>query len=279
MEDVGLDPPYDLARDGKWTIDRMREYGKTGASLNGDDSYLPFDEAGNCRYGYGTHSGLYDALIFGMGGRYVTVSGDDVVFNADSDKMYSIYDKIAALASTDGISLRLPSSGNFQCRDIFMAKRSMMCTETLGCVVNLRQMNDDYGILPVPKYDETQEEYISFVARWGTTLMVVPSTASDLERTGVILDALAYDSRQCLMEPYYKSYLTQKGARNEDSAEMLSIISRTRTIAPDLAYGWTSEIRAAVEPITTGDSALASKIASKKDKCIAKIEKGLEKYQ
>lgn len=30
----------------------------------------------------------------------------------------------------------------------------MICSETLGCISNLRDMKDDYGVIPVPKYDE-----------------------------------------------------------------------------------------------------------------------------
>ena len=72
--------------------------------------------------------------------------------------------------------------------------------------------------------------------------MVVPSSVSDLSRTATILDAMAYDSHINLMEPYYNAYLMQKGPRNDDSAEMLCIISRTRTLASDVILGWTSYI-------------------------------------
>lgn len=280
MTDVGLELPYDLVRQGKWTVDRLAEYGKAGATLNGDESYLPIAADGSCRYGFGTHFGMIDAFIYGSGGRFAWIEDGKPVFGADSEKMYGIYEKVGALASTDGCVLCFEKADGMSDLDAFLRGRAMICSETLGCISNLRDMKDDYGVIPVPKYDEAQEDYISLLANWGTTLMVVPSSVSDLSRTATILDAMAYDSHISLMEPYYNAYLMQKGTRNDDSAEMLGIISRTRTLASDVILGWTSDIETAlINTLNTGDTAVASKIAALKDKSIAKIEKDIEKYE
>ena len=39
LDDLGLDAPYQLVRDGKWTFDRFSEYMKAGTNLNGDESF------------------------------------------------------------------------------------------------------------------------------------------------------------------------------------------------------------------------------------------------
>ena len=162
----------------------------------------------------------------------------------------------------------------------FLEGRSLYMFEPLGYTKLMRDLDFDYAVLPMPKYDEAQEDYISLLANWGTTLMVVPSSVSDLSRTATILDAMAYDSHISLMEPYYNAYLMQKGTRNDDSAEMLGIISRTRTLASDVILGWTSDIETAlINTLNTGDTAVASKIAALKDKSIAKIEKDIGKYE
>lgn len=119
-------------------------------------------------------------------------------------------------------------------------------SETLGHIAGLRDFNDSFGVLPVPKYDESQDGYRSMMATWGTLMTTIPATASDPERTGVILDALAYDSHMNLLEPYYETYLTQKGARNEDSADMLQIVRDTRVINVGSMYGWTTSVLSSI---------------------------------
>ncbi|MFQ9149534.1 MAG: hypothetical protein ACLR5G_15305 [Eubacteriales bacterium] len=49
-EKLGLDLPYQLVRDGKWTLDAIGTYMKSAASLNGDDSFT-WNTDGHCVYG------------------------------------------------------------------------------------------------------------------------------------------------------------------------------------------------------------------------------------
>jgi ABC-type glycerol-3-phosphate transport system substrate-binding protein len=39
MTDLGLEFPYQLVRDGKWTLDKLYEYAGVAANLNGEESF------------------------------------------------------------------------------------------------------------------------------------------------------------------------------------------------------------------------------------------------
>lgn len=54
-EKLGLDLPYQLVRDGKWTLDAIGTYMKSAASLNGDDSFT-WNTDGHCVYGIANRS-------------------------------------------------------------------------------------------------------------------------------------------------------------------------------------------------------------------------------
>lgn len=108
----------------------------------------------------------------------------------------------------------------------------------------------------------------------GTLMTTIPASASDPERSGVILDALAFDSYKNLMEPYYETYLNQKGARNKDSAEMLKIIRETRVINVGQMFGWTGSVTSSITSLVEkGDASVASAIAKAKPS----IEKSIDK--
>ena len=265
LDDLKLEYPYELVRSGKWTIDRLNEYAKAGALQGSADSFEPYNIDGDARYGFASHHDFPLALIFGAGESFIEVENGKAVFNADSERMFGIYDKIAALTAEKGAyynwDFNLPTNAATE----FIKGRFVMCSETLGYLSKLREMKESFGVLPVPKYDEAQEEYHSIIASWGTLMTTVPATASDPERTGIILDALAYDSYRNLREPYYNTYLTQKGVRNDDSAEMLEVIRKSRGFAADIAFGWSSNIANSVKAqLKVGDASVASTIESLK---------------
>lgn len=282
FEELGFELPYDLVRNGEWTIDKLTEYCVAAADLNGQDSFK-YNESGSANYGIITHSQIVQTLLFGGDVTLIDQSGDIPVFDGESDRAYSLYEKIATLLGTEGAHVDRDKEGgvdtdqNSFCRSAFKTGRFMFMSETLGHIAGLRDFNDSFGVLPVPKYDASQDGYRSMMATWGTLMTTIPATASDPERTGVILDALAYDSHMNLLEPYYDTYLTQKGARNEDSAEMLQIVRDTRVINVGSMYGWTTSVLSSITTqLENGNSAVSSVIASAKSSIEALITKTME---
>ena len=105
----------------------------------------------------------------------------------------------------------------------------------------LRDVKDwNYGVLPYPKYSETQDHYYSRVVdAW---LHVVPKSCSDIDRASVILEALASGSSQYVFPAYYEKVLKYQIMRNPQDIEMLELIRAHRTF--DLAdVTWAKEIR------------------------------------
>lgn len=278
FDELKLEYPYELVKGGKWTLDRLNEYAKAGALQGSADSFEPYDIDGDSRYGFASHHDFPLALIFGAGESFIKVVNGKAIFNADSEKMFDIYTKIAALTGEKGAyynwDFNLPTNAAKE----FMKGRLMMCSETLGYLSTLREMDGSFGVLPIPKFDEGQSDYHSIIASWGTTMTTIPATSSDPERTGIILDALAYDSYINLREPYYNTYLTQKGVRNDESADMLEIVRSSRGFASDIAFGWSSGIANAVKgQLKLGNASVASLIESQKSAAMKLAEDSLAK--
>ena len=143
----------------------------------------------------------------------------------------------------------------------------MFMAEVLGHISNLRDNEANFGVVPIPKLDEAQKDYHSLIGSWGTLMTTIPRSCADLERSGMVLDMMAYESSISLLEPYYNTYLTQKGVRDNDSADMLQIVRTTRTINVGKMFGWTTSMinsinlsQAAGE--ASQSSALASAVSS-----------------
>ncbi|MFA6948685.1 MAG: hypothetical protein WCQ72_06870 [Eubacteriales bacterium] len=278
LDNLGLDVPYDLVRDGKWTLDRLIEYTAAASDINSDDSFKYDAVSGTAQYGMLSHDQLMNVMLFGADEKLVSFDDGSPVYTGNTDRFYSVCSKITQLTAPDGqyidrtlVKLATPTNNSVL---EFKNNRFLFVSETLGHIKDLRDFESEFGVLPMPKYEETQDAYYSMIATWGTLLTTIPVTNGDTERTGVILDVLAYDSYKTLMEPYYETYLTQKGARDEDSAEMLRIIRDSRTLNVGVLFNWTSDV------LTKLDAALCkgnSDVASIVEKQLAKIESNMEK--
>ena len=94
----------------------------------------------------------------------------------------------------------------------------------MASAINYRDTEVDIGILPYPKYDEAQEDYVSL--DWGG-LMCIPTTIGNPDLTGAALEVLAYESANEVLPAYYDVLLEGKLARDTDTVAMLDILFDT----------------------------------------------------
>ncbi|MBE6611222.1 MAG: extracellular solute-binding protein [Ruminococcaceae bacterium] len=285
FEKLGLEDPYQVVRDGKWTMDKLTEYVSQSANLNGQETFK-FDQTnGTAEYGVVSHNLFMEGLILCFGENLLDESGDMPVFVEANERLVTAFEKITALTKPDGYYLDRDSDGIQGGADRisveFKKGRTLFMSETLGHIANLRDGSFDFGILPMPKLDEKQENYISLTGSWGTLMTTIPKSCSDPERAGKVLDMMAYESSISLIEPYYDTWLTQKGVRDEESAEMLQIIQDTRTINIGKMFGWTTSLTnsSLIVLLAMGNPDVTSKMAAQKDSINAAIAKTYEAFE
>jgi hypothetical protein len=104
----------------------------------------------------------------------------------------------------------------------FMDGHTLFFNCTFKKVSDLRSIETDFGIIPYPKYTAEQDKYYTRVE--GGNPGVVPTTVSDLQMVGTVLEALNAESAKIVIPAYYDVALKLKHARDEDSAEMLDLI-------------------------------------------------------
>lgn len=106
-------------------------------------------------------------------------------------------------------------------------------------VENYRNMDADFGILPMPKYDTAQETYYHTVnSNTCSTIEIPVSSAVDTEFTGIIIEAMSAESTYTIREAYYEINLGTKITRDEESKVMLDIIFSTRIYDIGEIYNW-----------------------------------------
>jgi len=222
INDFGLDNPYELVNGGRWTIEEMKIMGITvAADINGN---AVDDEAD--RYGYTSWQSIAgQALMTGVGAPLsIKKNIDDIpIFDLDREYFFSRYETVAALLNDNkGFKNPLGDSSNQGGFAQFTAGNVLFYNETMSNAKSLRSMETDFGIIPMPKYHEAQEAY--YMMAGNPYFMLVPVTNSNLDRTGIMMESLAYESMNTVSKSFYDILLTGKVIRDNNSKPMLDII-------------------------------------------------------
>jgi len=237
LKDHEMETPYDIVKRGDWTFDKLMEMGrKVSKDLNGDSKMYIKDDM----FGYILQGDTAASFIVSGGEKIVSKDADDrPVITFGSERCYRITDKLSEMLSDTDNSVNLHSfEGKFPIYDeqvkMFSENRALFSWIRMRIVERLRGMEMDFGIIPCPKLEKEQKEYITNNNPHTGAGVSIPVTAGDVERTGMILEDLCAESRYTLKPAYYEINLRGKYARDDESQEMLDII--LSNIAYDIGY-------------------------------------------
>ena len=91
---------------------------------------------------------------------------------------------------------------------------------------SFRDMQDDYGVLPMPKFDEAQDDYYTTFDNTAS-LVVVLSTCQDTEKVGATLELMAAEAYKQVTPAYFEICLQGKYSDSPEDAEMYDRILKT----------------------------------------------------
>lgn len=277
IQDYSVENPYQLVRDGKWTWDKLYEIGKS----------VTIDLDGNSVIDQNDQIGLFTQNVFlqtaiTSAGEILTPknSADLPEFAPNSEKVSSIIDKIIPIFKDKNCSMvsdDIAAQYNNVYFDFTMPKfrdgQIMFLMNQLLLSFELRSMDADFAILPIPKISESQEKYGTIITDQWCTFTLVPVTCTDVERTGTILQAMGYYSQQYVMPAYYDVTISNKVMRDEESAEMLKIILDNRCYDLSLYYNWGGLSAMFQKMVSNGSNSWASDL----DKNETVIKKDIQK--
>ena len=230
FDELGYDYPYEMVKDGDWTFDEFSYLAKKGgADLNGDGVMDPEVD----QYGFRAEQWEAPMNILYTGGQKIYDKDDEgnLQLTLYSTKTVEIYDEFFSLMNNASCILFSNATG-YKGSGMFSEGRAMFTDTELRHAQTLRNMDDDFGILPYPKFDEA-DNYAT-ATNGGSHLLVIPITVSDVERTGAITEALCAIGSRDVIPAFYEKSLKTKYARDEESEDMIDIIRASRIY--DIGY-------------------------------------------
>ncbi len=232
IADNGMEEPYELVRGGKWTIDVFTKMIQDiSADIDGDGEFTTND-----LYGFITTSAYQNGFFYASDLKYINSDADTGLHLAlDVEKATLLLEKTNYIYHGGNVTWMSPGGQEGVGKDMFMQNGGLFYGEVMSYIVNMRAMDTDFGVIPIPKWDEAQENYKTYVNNISST-MVIPLNCPDPERLSAILEMIAVTSRMYVTPAYYDVALSGKFTRDEESAEMLEIIRRHRVYDFGMTY-------------------------------------------
>ena len=217
----GLDDIYDTVREGGWTLDALISATADGCrDLDGDGSFGDKDF-----YGFLSSYGAIGIFSTSGGQSVLSVSDDGAVtLEIFSDRMQSIVEKTYKLAFDNNSSYIVDNSLEPTIAKMFAAGSSLFYSGFFSDpLLYFRDMDDDFALIPFPKYDESQERYYTSISG-GNGLLGVPKTIANPEMTGLVTEALALESYLSVRPAVLETVMVGKLLRDTASEEMFNLI-------------------------------------------------------
>lgn len=256
--DYNLDSVNETVLDGSWTWEKMNAAARDVSNdVDGDGKMTQSDA-------YGVACQNDAAYIYYHAAGLLTCETDSEgypEFVLGEEKNLVVMQEIYDIMNDTGLFFNRQTYGMsvLDAITMFIENRVLFLIRPVQTMLALRDMQADFGIIPMPKYSESQDDYHSAVNPYTAVLLCLPKVMGDVERSSAVIESLAADSRYEVMPAFYDLVIGRKLVRDEQSTEMLDRIFSARVY--DIGCIWNfGDFLTGI--ITKFDQPVASNIAS-----------------
>ena len=242
FDDAGQKYLYEYVDNGTWTLDKQISLTPLFHRDNGDNIQDEEEDV----YGFiSTYHISVDPYWSSCEVDILKTNEDgefEIIF--ETSKLFDVAEKVLTLYhKTDDsayIVKNLPYDGHMdRVCDLFAEGKAAMATVRIMGLEreNVRSMTDKFGIVPMPKFDETQKEYHSMLHDQFTVISV-PTTVKGnrLDEVGAVLEALSSAAYRIVKPVYYEETLRTKIAQDQQSSLMMEQIINSLTTDSGIFY-------------------------------------------
>lgn len=276
LSDYNLDNPYELVDNNNWTID---EFARLAKSVSEDiDGNSEYDE--NDLYGFiASHGTSGASLTIAMGVTPLDIHSDGTFeMIMTSEKNQIILEKIVDITTSISTYMITDYSKENDIARLFAKGNGLFYSGFLTDAYQFfRDMEDDYGLLPFPKYDSNQNKYLTTVSG-GTGLLGIPKSVNSTDITGHVTEALAIESYSYVYPAVFETVMSHKLLRDEESERMYKIIMDGLDINFARTFKYEPYVDVMSNLVAKDSSELTSAVETTKSAAQAHFEKVIAVY-
>ena len=271
---TSADDMYNLVKEGKWTIDKAIEI--TSPIYEDLDGNGQRDASDRYGFGYSIWNAA-DVWLAAFDQPICKTSDEGVEMTFMTDKTTAIVEKLCKWHYDTNCFFNYPNiyEEETRMRDgtlVFAPIRFKACFDAL------RDMEDPYCMIPYPKWDEAQAQYLTNADDKFTVFSVPLTAVNSLDFVGTIYEALSAESYKTVYPTYYDTALKGKYSSDPTTAEMVDLIMAGRNF--DFSFQFAESCFKQIpywvrQALQSNDPNIASKYASIQKALNKSIEKTL----
>ena len=249
-----LESPYELVRNNQWTLDKFAEMARAVKNdVDGGGTVDTEDIVGFFR-----ESGQFNSLIVAMGESYFKMDENGLpvyTFLQDSESVTKM-EAVSNLLIEDGLTIdihKFTDYGGYSnrftyARSLFASGKHLFTIGGSLVISEFADMEDEFGILPMPKWNSEQTRYYHTLDPQ-CAMIGVPNTKVDATDIGYMMEYFSYEGRENLSPTFKDRMLKRRYAQDKDSGDMLDIIYANKCFDIGYVGNWGSIL-------SVGDSAV-----------------------
>lgn len=240
--DVGQPFLYEEVENGTWTLDKQISLIPLFHKDNGNGVQDEKDDVfGLVSCDYVSTDPYWSSCMVDI----IKKNGDgDYEFVFDSGKLHDVGEKVLRLFyetdnGTYDYKMETENTEQYKIRDMFARGGAAMATIRILELENdmIRGMEQEFGVVPMPKFDENQKEYRTLLHDQFTVLSILTTVQGErLDEVGAVLEAMASISYKTVRPAYYETTLRTQIAKDPQSAEMFDLIIDNIYIDAGIVY-------------------------------------------
>lgn len=216
-----------LALNGEWTVDRMTE-------MIADFDHYTMKTNSKDSFGLGYEkNGMIDALALGMTAGFAEEFQGKGYILVNSGNMERASQGIHALTKLDS-SVEYEDNDGANAMAAFAEGKLLFTINRIGLAEHFITDSDQFKLLPMPKYDSKQTNYITAVDENCTVFGIVYCT-DKIEQASAVLSLCKERSFGFALR-YYETVLKQSLKRYNDDRKMIELI--VSSVKADFGYAW-----------------------------------------
>ncbi|MCL2097123.1 MAG: extracellular solute-binding protein [Oscillospiraceae bacterium] len=231
LQTLGLESPYAMVEENRWTIDILSDIVRECYSDTNGDAARDVEDT----YGFTSDAwGSAYAWMWALGNRATSKDPEtglpyyDLFTERNASSLNKVHDLFynnpgSAVTNARGNSINFRGLGDQAY--LFSQGNTLFMLDRVGvlCTPDYRNAPFEFGIVPIPKYDESQAKYLTMINEHASA-MSIPAYNKNHDMTGSVIEALSAESHKQLVPAYYEVALKIKYSRDEESVRMLDLI-------------------------------------------------------
>lgn len=224
------DQLYKTVLDGNWTLDKFNDLCKdVYTDLNGNGKVDEDADRFATIFSSSTEENLTHFVYSSDFKTYERKDNGMPVIDMSSDRSVSIAVKFCEtfVKTNPDYLFSSRSLSDSSIYNIFAEGRLLFFPERFyaSTLPVFRDMKDKYGMIPYPKFDENQSEYLNLIHNSGT-VATIPKTLSEdrFEMVCATLEAMASEQSVSVLPVFYETALKTKYSRDELSSQVIDLV-------------------------------------------------------